>query len=117
MAAKIPLPKRIYGHGWILSDEKKMSKSLGNILDPLEIINEYGIDPLRYYLVKEVSLGNDGSISLKSLHDCINNDLANNYGNLCQRVFSFVEKNCNSCIPNYKNLSKEDKIIIKNIIK
>ena len=115
MAAKLPLPKRVYGHGWILSDEKKMSKSLGNILDPLEIINEYGIDPLRYYLVKEVSLGNDGSISLKSLHDCINNDLANNYGNLCQRVFSFVEKNCDSKIPNYKNLSKEDEIITKNL--
>ena len=66
---------------------------------PLEIINEYGIDPLRYYLVKEVSLGNDGSISLKSLHDCINNDLANNYGNLCQRVFSFLQKNNSSKIP------------------
>ena len=117
MAAKLPLPKRVYGHGWILSDEKKMSKSLGNILDPLEIINEYGIDPLRYYLVKEVSLGNDGSISLKSLHDCINNDLANNYGNLCQRVFSFVEKNCDSKIPNFTNLSKEDEIITKNLIK
>ena len=113
MAAKLPLPKRVYGHGWILSDEKKMSKSLGNILDPLEIINEYGIDPLRYYLVKEVSLGNDGSISLKSLHDCINNDLANNYGNLCQRVFSFVEKNCDSKIPNYTNFLKEDETIIK----
>ncbi len=117
MAAKLPLPKRVYGHGWILSNEKKMSKSLGNILDPLEIINKYGIDPLRYYLVKEVSLGNDGSISLKSLHDCINNDLANNYGNLCQRVFSFVEKNCDSKIPNYINFLKEDEIIIKNLLK
>ena len=56
MAAKLPLPKKIYGHGWILSDEKKMSKSLGNILDPIEIINKYGIDQLRYYLIKEVSL-------------------------------------------------------------
>ena len=116
MAAKIPLPKRIYGHGWILSDEKKMSKSLGNILDPLDIINKYGIDQLRYYLIKEVSLGNDGSISLKSLKDCINNDLANNFGNLCQRVITFVEKNCNSCIPNSKNFFKEDKIIIESII-
>ena len=116
MAAKIPLPKRIYGHGWILSDEKKMSKSLGNILDPLDIIKKYGIDQLRYYLIKEVSLGNDGSISLKSLKDCINNDLANNFGNLCQRVITFVEKNCNSCIPNCKNFFKEDKIIIESII-
>jgi len=67
LAAKLPLPKRIFGHGWILSDDKKMSKSLGNILDPLEIIDKYGIDQLRYYLVKEVSLGNDGSISLENL--------------------------------------------------
>ena len=64
---KITLPKRVFGHGWILSDDKKMSKSLGNILDPLEIIDKYGIDQLRYYLVKEVSLGNDGSISLENL--------------------------------------------------
>ena len=67
-----------------LSD-KKMSKSL-EIFDPLEIIDKYGIDQLRYYLVKEVSLGNDGSISLENLKSCINNDLANNYGNLCQRA-------------------------------
>ena len=67
LAAKLPLPKRVFGHGWILSDEKKMSKSLGNILDPIKIIKKYGIDQLRYYLVKEVSLGNDGSISMENL--------------------------------------------------
>ena len=79
MASKLPLPKRVYGHGWILSDERKMSKSLGNILDPIDIINKYGIDQLRYYLTKEVSLGNDGNISLENLKKCINNDLANNF--------------------------------------
>ena len=99
MASNLPLPKRIYGHGWILSDEKKMSKSLGNILDPIDIINKYGIDQLRYYLIKEVSLGNDGNISLENLKKCINNDLANNFGNLCQRVFSFIEKNFEGKIP------------------
>ena len=99
MASKLPLPKRVYGHGWILSDERKMSKSLGNILDPIDIINKYGIDQLRYYLTKEVSLGNDGNISLENLKKCINNDLANNFGNLCQRVFSFIEKNFKGKIP------------------
>ena len=114
-AANLPLPKRVFGHGWILSDEKKMSKSLGNILDPVEIINNYGVDQLRYYLIKEVSLGNDGSISMENLKNCINNDLANNYENLCQRVFSFIKKNCNNKIPQANNLFSEDKKIIKNI--
>ncbi|WP_440923732.1 methionine--tRNA ligase [Candidatus Pelagibacter sp.] len=99
LAAKIELPKKVYGHGWILSGEEKMSKSKGNILDPLKIIEEYGLDPLRYYLVKEVSFGNDGNISQERLEDCINSDLANNYGNLCQRVTAFAMKNCNGKIP------------------
>ena len=116
MAAKVPLPQRVYGHGWILSDEKKMSKSLGNILDPIEIIKNFGIDQLRYYLTKEVSLGNDGNISLDSLTNCINNDLANNYGNLCQRVFSFVNKNCNSKIPLSSKPENPDIILSKEIL-
>ena len=116
MAAKLPLPLKVFGHGWILSDEKKMSKSLGNILDPLEIINKYGIDQLRYYLIKEVSLGNDGNVSLENLKNCINNDLANNFGNLCQRVFSFIEKNCNSKLPIPKDLQKEDINLLDNLI-
>ncbi len=115
MAAKVPLPERVYGHGWILSDEKKMSKSLGNILDPLEIIEKYGIDQLRYYLIKEVSLGNDGNVSMDSLKNCINNDLANNFGNLCQRVFAFLDKNCNSKIPVCKKFFKEDKVLLNDL--
>tara|TARA_B100001057_G_scaffold75756_1_gene70425 strand:- start:3796 stop:5337 length:1542 start_codon:yes stop_codon:yes gene_type:complete len=99
LAAKIPLPKKVYGHGWILSGDEKMSKSKGNILDPIEIIEKYGLDPLRYYLIKEVSFGNDGNISKERLEDCINSDLANNYGNLCQRVTSFAFKNCDGKIP------------------
>ncbi len=99
LAAKIELPKKVYGHGWILSGDEKMSKSKGNILDPLQIIDEYGLDPLRYYLIKEVSFGNDGNISQDRLEDCINSDLANNYGNLCQRVTAFAIKNCDGKIP------------------
>ena len=115
LAAKLPLPKRVFGHGWILSDEKKMSKSLGNILDPIEIIRNYGVDQLRYYLIKEVSLGNDGSISMENLKNCINNDLANNYGNLCQRVFSFIKKNCNNKVPKTNNFKETDTKLINNI--
>tara|TARA_B110000438_G_scaffold222771_1_gene216215 strand:+ start:415 stop:1956 length:1542 start_codon:yes stop_codon:yes gene_type:complete len=114
LAANIPLPKRIYGHGWILSDEEKMSKSKGNILDPLEIINDYGLDPLRYYLVKEVSFGSDGNISKDKLEDCINSDLANNYGNLCQRVTAFNEKNCNGLVPKVYKFNDDDLRVLNN---
>jgi len=112
LAAKIPLPKKVYGHGWILSGEEKMSKSKGNILDPIEIINQYGLDPLRYYLIKEVSFGNDGNISQERLEDCINSDLANNFGNLCQRVTTFAIKNCEGKIPSNIQFDDEDLVIL-----
>ena len=112
LAANIEVPKRVYGHGWILSGEEKMSKSKGNILDPLEIIDEYGLDPLRYYLIKEVSFGNDGNISQERLEDCINSDLANNYGNLCQRVTAFAIKNCDGKIPSEIKFLDEDLLIL-----
>jgi len=112
LAAKIELPKKIYGHGWILSGEEKMSKSKGNILDPLEIIKQYGLDPLRYYLIKEVSFGNDGNISQERLEDCVNSDLANNYGNLCQRVTAFAEKNCKNEIPEKIKFENDDLVIL-----
>ena len=112
MAAKIPLPKKVYGHGWILSGDEKMSKSKGNILDPLDIIEIYGLDPLRYYLIKEVSFGNDGNISQDRLEDCINSDLANNYGNLCQRVTAFAEKNCSSLVPDNTKFNSEDLVML-----
>ena len=112
LAADIPPPKRVFGHGWILSGDEKMSKSKGNILNPIEIINTYGIDQLRYYLIKEVSHGTDGNISLKNLESCINSDLANNYGNLCQRVFSFIKNNCGSKVNKTKNITDSDKKLL-----
>jgi methionyl-tRNA synthetase len=108
MAANISLPLKVYGHGWILSGDEKMSKSKGNILDPLEIIKTYGLDPLRYYLIKEVSFGNDGNISQERLEDCINSDLANNFGNLCQRVTAFAQKNCSGKVPEIIKFDNED---------
>ena len=112
MAANISLPKKIYGHGWILSGDEKMSKSKGNILDPLEIIKKYGIDELRYYLMKEVIYGQDGAVNLDNLKNCINSDLANNIGNLSQRIITIINKKYNSELPNPKNLN----IIDNNIL-
>jgi len=117
LAAKLEPPKKVYGHGWILSGEEKMSKSKGNILDPIEIIDQYGLDPLRYYLIKEVSFGNDGNISQERLEDCINSDLANNYGNLCQRVIAFTIKNCDGKIPKDISFQKADLKILDNFKK
>jgi len=114
LAANIEPPKRIYGHGWILSGDEKMSKSKGNILDPIEIINIYGLDSLRYYLLKEVSFGNDGNISKEKLESCINSDLANNFGNLCQRVLLFAEKNCSSIIPKHE-FNNDDLVILNSM--
>ena len=112
LAAGIKPPQRVYGHGWILSGDEKMSKSKGNILDPIEIIDIYGLDALRYYLIKEVSFGNDGNISKDKLENCINSDLANNYGNLCQRVILFCEKNIGLKIPEkFKFLNEDLKIL------
>ena len=108
LAAGIKPPQRVYGHGWILSGDEKMSKSKGNILDPIEIIDIYGLDALRYYLLKEVSFGNDGNISKDKLESCINSDLANNYGNLCQRVILFCEKNLGLKVPEKYNFTNED---------
>ena len=112
MAANIELPKKVFGHGWIMSGEEKMSKSKGNILDPLDIIEKYGLDPLRYYLIKEVSFGNDGNISKSRLEDCINSDLANNFGNLCQRVTAFSEKNCSAKVPKIDKFHEDDLLIL-----
>ena len=112
LAANIDLPKRVYGHGWILSGNQKMSKSKGNILDPIEIIKNYGLDPLRYYLIKEVSFGNDGNISEEKLENCINSDLANNYGNLCQRVVSFCEKNAELKVGEEIKFNEDDNCLL-----
>ena len=124
LAAGLKPPKKIFSHGWILSGDEKMSKSKGNILNPIEIIERYGIDQLRYYLMKEVSHGSDGNISLNNLEKCINSDLANNYGNLCQRIFSFIKGNCENEVYTTgvfseaeKNLISQTKNLTKNLKK
>jgi methionyl-tRNA synthetase len=112
LAANIKPPKKVFAHGWILSGEEKMSKSKGNILDPLEIIQNYGLDEIRYYLMKEVIYGDDGKITPENLINCINSDLANNIGNLYQRISSIVHNKLNSIIP---KCSPHDKLDLKII--
>jgi methionyl-tRNA synthetase len=108
IAAEIPLPKTVFGHGWILSGDEKMSKSKGNILDPHEIIEEFGLDQIRYYLMKEVMYGLDGKINIDNLKNCINSDLANNIGNLSQRIFTLINKHFDCKVPNPKRISNAD---------
>jgi len=113
LAAEIPLPKKIFGHGWILSGDEKMSKSKGNILDPIEIVNEFGLDEIRYYLMKEVMYGLDGNINIDNLKNCINSDLANNIGNLSQRIFVLINKYFSCKVPDPKPFLNSDQKIME----
>ena len=111
LAAGIEPPKRIFAHGWWTNEGKKISKSLGNIIDPNEIINEYGLDALRFFLLREVPFGNDGDFSKNSLQRRINNDLANDLGNLVQRVLTIVDKNLDGKLNKIKKITENDKKI------
>jgi methionyl-tRNA synthetase len=93
-SAGLPPPKAIFGHGFLLHRGEKMSKSLGNVIDPLELADRFGVDQLRYFLLREVSFGNDGGFSAEAIVGRANAELANSFGNLAQRVLSFIAKNC-----------------------
>lgn len=114
IAAKLELPKRIYAHGWWTNEGNKISKSLGNVIDPVLIINEYGLDQFRYFVLREVPFGNDGDFSIKALKNRINSDLANDLGNLCQRSLTMIEKSFDSIIPSPSNLTDDNIDLIKN---
>jgi len=111
LAADIEPPKRIFAHGWWTNEGKKISKSLGNVIDPDEIIKEYGLDTLRFFLLREVPFGNDGDFSKKSLKRRINNDLANDLGNLVQRVLTIISRNLDGKLKKIIKIKDNDKKI------
>jgi methionyl-tRNA synthetase len=94
MSAGLPVPKQVFGHGFLLNRGQKESKSLGNVTDPIELADRYGVDTLRYFLLREVAFGQDGSYSPEAIVTRSNAELANSFGNLVQRVLSFIAKNC-----------------------
>jgi len=99
MAAELPIPKQIIAHGWWTVEGEKMSKSLGNVIAPAELVESYGLDQIRYFLLKAMPFGNDGDLSREKLVETVNADLANNFGNLAQRTLSMVAKNFESRVP------------------
>ncbi len=112
MSAKLPLPKRVFAHGFLLNKGEKMSKSLGNVVDPVNLVNHFGLDQVRYFFMREVSFGQDGSYSEEAIGTRINADLANGIGNLASRSLSMIVKNCDGKIPQPAALTAEDQAML-----
>ena len=99
MSAGIELPKRVFGHGFLYNRGEKMSKSVGNVVDPFDLVKAYGVDQVRYFFLREVVFGQDGNYNHEAIVNRINADLANDLGNLAQRSLSMIAKNCDGKIP------------------
>ena len=114
MSANLPLPKQVFGHGFLLARGEKMSKSLGNVVDPMELADRYGVDQLRYFLLREISFGQDGSYSPEAIVNRANSELANSFGNLAQRSLSMIFKNLGGVIPPAGD-ADEDKALLAQV--
>lgn len=112
MSAGVPLPKRVYSHGFLYNQGKKMSKSEGNVLDPFSMVDAYGVDQMRYFFLREVAFGQDGSYSHESIVNRTNADLADNLGNLAQRSLSMIKKNCKGIIPEPGAFTEADETLL-----
>ena len=112
MAAGLQPPKRVFAHGWWTNEGQKISKSTGNVIDPIELVEKYGLDQVRYFLMRDVPFGNDGDFSHISMVHRANGDLANDFGNLAQRVLSMVQKNCDARVPAAGAMTDEDQKLL-----
>ena len=110
ISAGLEVPKKVFGHGFLTREGQKMGKSLGNVLDPELLLSKYGIDPVRWYLIKDISLGNDGDFQNKRFVDIINNDLANTIGNLLNRTISMSRKWFDDKVPNNVKINNDNKL-------
>ncbi|MBN9030452.1 MAG: methionine--tRNA ligase [Rhizobiales bacterium 63-7] len=115
MSAGLPLPKRVFAHGFLLNKGEKMSKSLGNVVDPVNLVNHFGLDPVRFFFLREVSFGQDGSYSEEAIGTRINSDLANGIGNLASRSLSMIVKNCDGKIPECGELNEADAAMLASV--
>ncbi|MEZ5829960.1 MAG: methionine--tRNA ligase [Dongiaceae bacterium] len=112
MAAGLQPPRRVFAHGWWTNEGQKMSKSLGNALEPHAMVAKYGLDQVRYFLLREIPFGNDGDFSHRSMVHRMNGDLANDLGNLAQRVLSMINKNCAEQVPQPGAFTDADKVLL-----
>lgn len=112
MAAGLPLPKRVFAHGWWTNEGQKISKSVGNVISPYSLIERYGLDQTRFFLLREVPFGNDGDFSHQAMVGRMNSELANDLGNLVQRVLSMINKNCGAVVPERGPLTDSDSILL-----
>lgn len=113
MAAGLPLPKRVFAHGFLLNRGEKMSKSVGNVVDPFTMVEHFGLDQMRYFFLREVSFGQDGSYSHEAIANRINADLANDLGNLAQRSLSMIARNCEGRVPEPAAFASQDKVLLQ----
>ena len=116
LSAGIALPKTVFGHGFLLHRGEKMSKSLGNVVDPLGLAEAFGVDALRYFLLREVSFGQDGSYSAEAIVTRVNAELANAFGNLAQRTLSFIAKNLGGALPHTGRVDDADAQLIEEVV-
>ncbi|WP_226581846.1 methionine--tRNA ligase [Acuticoccus sediminis] len=115
MSAGLPLPRRVFGHGFLYNAGEKMSKSIGNVLDPFDLIGAFGLDPLRHYLLREVPFGQDGNYSVEGFINRVNADLANDIGNLAQRSLSMIAKHCDGAMPSLEPLAPQDEVLLERV--